>query len=364
MRRISLAVPLRTIGFSPVQIKKIFAPLSGVQKTEIKENAVEFAFSAKEPLLVFSRGMLPSIERLSRDRTWVVIRSLALSLAFLLFLRSFTLTRWRLLRTLGIFTGMVLVFFVLLILPFAASVLRMPDPWTLDEKRELASRPEIDPGNLAEFPRAFDEFFTDRFRFRSLLIRAHNLTRVLGFGVSPIPQVVIGKRGWLFYGRENATRNVIDYYRSVVPFTPAELENWRKTLEARRDWLATRGIAYLVVMVPNKSTIYPEYLPAGVDHTAPIKAGPAAGTSAVPFHFPRPRSAPGPDCRQNQRPPLSHNRQSLERRRSLRRISKNHGNAGKIPSGSASTPHFILLDPVPNDDRVETWRSCSASPIF
>src|SRR6185436_13342117 len=31
-----------------------------------------------------------------------------------------------------------------------------------------------------------------------------------------------------------------------------------------RDWLAARGIGYVVVVVPEKFTIYPEYLPAWI----------------------------------------------------------------------------------------------------
>ena len=54
-----------------------------------------------------------------------------------------------------------------------------------------------------------------------------------------------------------------------VPFSAGEMEKWRMALEARRDWLASRGIGYLVVMVPNKSTIYPEYLPSGLHRMRP-----------------------------------------------------------------------------------------------
>ncbi len=32
----------------------------------------------------------------------------------------------------------------------------------------------------------------------------------------------------------------------------------------RREWLAARGIAYVVTVVPEKFTIYPEHLPAWV----------------------------------------------------------------------------------------------------
>ena len=43
--------------------------------------------------------------------------------------------------------------------------------------------------------------------------------------------------------------------------SPAALERWRVVLEARRDWLAKRGIKYLLVVAPDKETIYAEDVP-------------------------------------------------------------------------------------------------------
>jgi hypothetical protein len=43
-----------------------------------------------------------------------------------------------------------------------------------------------------------------------------------------------------------------------------ELGNWLNELERRRDWLAGQGCDYLLVIVPEKSTIYPELMPANV----------------------------------------------------------------------------------------------------
>src|SRR5262249_5565752 len=66
--------------------------------------------------------------------------------------------------------------------------------------------------------------------------------------------------GWLFYsGRPGDTTPP-----RVPPFRAEELEYWRCVLEARRDWLAARGIRYLLVIAPDKQTIYPELLPAAL----------------------------------------------------------------------------------------------------
>jgi hypothetical protein len=39
------------------------------------------------------------------------------------------------------------------------------------------------------------------------------------------------------------------------------LARWQRTLEERRDWLADQGIAYLVILVPDKHEVYGEYMP-------------------------------------------------------------------------------------------------------
>jgi len=55
------------------------------------------------------------------------------------------------------------------------------------------------------------------------------------------------------------------------PFTEEELKDWQFIFESRRDWLQRRGIRYLVVIPPDKHTIYPEYLPAGVKYESAPK---------------------------------------------------------------------------------------------
>jgi alginate O-acetyltransferase complex protein AlgJ len=60
-----------------------------------------------------------------------------------------------------------------------------------------------------------------------------------------------------FYGAEQS----VDYYRATRPFTPSAVARWVGEFEVRRAWLAERGIPYLVVVAPNKETIYPEHMP-------------------------------------------------------------------------------------------------------
>jgi hypothetical protein len=134
------------------------------------------------------------------------------------------------------------------------------------EKREFVRFPgwpqSVDA--LATFPEQFEEYYSDNFWPRSHLIRWHNWLKLIGFGLSPSEKVIVGKQGWLFYG----DRDALDAYRRVNPFTKSELEQWRILLEKRHQWFGDRGIDYLFIIVPNKSTIYPEYMPSHIRRDA------------------------------------------------------------------------------------------------
>jgi alginate O-acetyltransferase complex protein AlgJ len=99
------------------------------------------------------------------------------------------------------------------------------------------------------------------FFFRNTLIRLNNWLTVKIFNVSPVKTVILGKNNWLFQAKENLSPEEPGYFSSIQPFTFGEMEKWRISLEQRQKWLERRGIFYVFIPVPDKSTIYPEFLP-------------------------------------------------------------------------------------------------------
>ena len=93
--------------------------------------------------------------------------------------------------------------------------------------------------------------------FRGSLVRARSLFAWRALGVAPTPESVVRADPWLFLSGER----VVDDFRRVDVFSPRELETWRSVLEARAAWLAARGIRYLLVVPPNKETIYAAAVP-------------------------------------------------------------------------------------------------------
>jgi alginate O-acetyltransferase complex protein AlgJ len=157
--------------------------------------------------------------------------------------------------------ALVVLFLGAISLPSAVQLLGI-ETVHLAENRVRAARPALkfERAALAEFPARFEAYYNDSFGLRDRLILWNNLVKVRGLGVSSSPLVLIGEKGWLYFTADGS----LEDYRRSRPFTAADLEEWRTALEAKRDWLASRGIRYLVVVAPNKHTIYPEYMPRTV----------------------------------------------------------------------------------------------------
>jgi len=154
-----------------------------------------------------------------------------------------------------------MLFAAAIALPGLCSLFGLSPASALQEKRRLASFPafRLSRGVLLAFPQAFETYFNDHFAFRDQLVWGYNWTKAQCLGVSPCPNVLIGKEGWLYY-----RDGLRDGSHAVLPLKQEELARWTTALEERRQWLAGRGVRFLVVVAPDKHTIYPEYLPETV----------------------------------------------------------------------------------------------------
>ncbi len=124
--------------------------------------------------------------------------------------------------------------------------------------------PQLD-GHLASwtgFPAAFEDFYNDHFRLRGLYMRLYAYAMWNGFHVSPSSKVLVGRDGWLYYN-DVTDNDPIATYQGTNLLTDAQVEAARSVLIAWRDWLQARGIVFVLCIAPEKTTIYPEYLPTG-----------------------------------------------------------------------------------------------------
>ena len=164
----------------------------------------------------------------------------------------------------------IVAFVVLILLPTADYVFKLDHAEAPPENRLPARWPVFTGlGRSREFITGVEKYFDDHFGFRNRLVRLNHHWKGQLFrdpGTSPV--VMVGRDGWLFFSGDHA---IGECARTEV-FSQQELENWRRLLEMRRDWLRARGGKYLFVVPPDKHTVYPEYLPDWLEPgTGPTK---------------------------------------------------------------------------------------------
>lgn len=144
-------------------------------------------------------------------------------------------------------------------------VLLATGPSHLDDNNPPARWPTLaDPWYA--IPRRVDVAFERTFGLRPLLVAAYHRLFVLGLGApalvpgagagAPKRQVLPGAQAELFYVLDGT-----EPHRAARPW-PSELRDaWRTELVARSSWFAKQGVHYLVVIAPDKQSLYDEALP-------------------------------------------------------------------------------------------------------
>ncbi|WP_394843155.1 hypothetical protein LZC95_39655 [Pendulispora brunnea] len=158
--------------------------------------------------------------------------------------------------------ALIALFVAGMLLPLARHWAPARNAVRLGENRRQAEAPRL-PTTLAaarQFPHDFDAYWNDSFGFRDDLIQLHAQSK-LAFGVASMNDVVRGRDGWLFYTGDHS----MEIHRGERPMSPEELVAWQRELEARADWMAARGGHYIVVIAPNKESIYGEMLAEGYE---------------------------------------------------------------------------------------------------
>lgn len=157
---------------------------------------------------------------------------------------------------------LILVFVALLWLPLFDSLFHVDPAPAPNEKRALAEFPKFSfkPAAWRDYFAGLEKYYNDHFGFRKMLLRwEHKWKRSL-FSESSVTEAMIGRDGWLYLARGGMVDNML----GNLSYSDAQLAAWKQVFQTRRDWCAARGIAYQLVIAPEKHSVYPEHLPTWI----------------------------------------------------------------------------------------------------
>ena len=155
-----------------------------------------------------------------------------------------------------LYTAYALLFLIICAVP--AALMPFVKAEDTKENRKLSQFPEIkkEDGSLnTDWAKEFDTYFSEHFGFRSDLVNAHNTMLDAVFGSSGEEDVIIGRDGWLYYSY------TADDYMGTNRMSDWEIEDIAHTLKMMQDYTEKNGSKLIFAGVPNKNTIYPEYMP-------------------------------------------------------------------------------------------------------
>lgn len=114
-------------------------------------------------------------------------------------------------------------------------------------------------GKIGEYIRLMQDYFVDIYKWKDDLIYINSILDYKIFNVSSKDSVTIGKDGWLFYTAEDGV-NMRDYYGSNL-FSDSDLNKISSNIQSINKNLEKKNIEFIIMMAPNKHTLYEEYLP-------------------------------------------------------------------------------------------------------
>lgn len=157
-----------------------------------------------------------------------------------------------------------ILFITMLVLPTLDRLIGFAPKGSVAEM-DTAPLPTVtaDPATWGRWFNTLRRGYLDRrYNLRGLLISWNSFldTFVLA-STTASNKVLAGADHWLFLAQDGTFRNVIEDARSPGDLPVESLRILGRELERRRQWLAERGIRYMVILAPNKNSVYADKLP-------------------------------------------------------------------------------------------------------
>lgn len=143
-----------------------------------------------------------------------------------------------------------------------------------EENRVLAKKPQFTLDNYLNYSQEYTNWYDDHLPFRQKLVQLNSLLSYELFSSSTSENVIVGKDGWFFYTNEEAGDPLKDY-KGMLEYDSASIERMTEYLENVQEEMNRHEVEFVVLIPPNKESVYDEYMPDYIR-----KNGKAAQTDA------------------------------------------------------------------------------------
>ncbi len=128
------------------------------------------------------------------------------------------------------------------------------------ENRKLKPFPKFDTCKIENITKAFEEYLSDNISVRNRMIKFYNQLNIFVFRSSPVSiKAFVGKNGWFFMSGEE-----IKTFSGTSLFSDSQLIEFKDEMLRRQKIIEANHAHFFFVIVPNKSNIYPEYMPSHI----------------------------------------------------------------------------------------------------
>ena len=155
------------------------------------------------------------------------------------------------------YTVYMIVFLVLLLVPFAGMLITGPSK---SESSSAAKLPGLIIGEdkrelNKDYLKQMGEYFEGHCAFRQEMVTGYSYLTTKVFQTSSSKSVIYGKDGWMYY-----TDTLGDYTGSEV-MTERQLNDCVRTLKLMDDYCKEHGSEFVFVIAANKNSLYSENMP-------------------------------------------------------------------------------------------------------
>lgn len=155
------------------------------------------------------------------------------------------------------YTFFLFIFMSALIIPSIIMLHSLAHDETSETKKAFNSTAPLFL-KMKAFTHSFSKKVNDNFPFAEELFSTNSWINYRHFNSSiKNQQVILGKEGWLFYRDEN----VLKQYTPYNQLSEIELQLIKQNLIERKEYFDSLNISYMIAIVPNKHSVYDEYLP-------------------------------------------------------------------------------------------------------